>query len=135
MSGIFQNRRTIQRCVAVLFVFTIFGAVVIACDTPVYRYAMYRWQSTPYEVYYFHSDPLDDEAKEIAQRLTELAENLQMPTNVIHTAVNITDDSELRTVPPDVKDMWLKREDTNGSAISDLDTARCEDFHREIDGR
>ena len=25
-----------------------------ACSTPVYRYAMYRWQRAPYEVFYLH---------------------------------------------------------------------------------
>ncbi len=82
-----------------------------ACETPVYRYAMYRWQPAPYEVYFLHNSDPTDAAKKIETRLEELAEGTDNRANIVHLPVNLGEDPELLSVPPDVKQAWLARED------------------------
>jgi hypothetical protein len=77
-----------------------------ACDTPVYRYAMYRWDPAPYEVYYFHSEAITDEAAAVHKAIEEASRDEQQPANVILIKVNLTDDPELKRVPRDVREAW-----------------------------
>ncbi len=82
-----------------------------ACDTPVYRYAMYRWQPAPYEIYYFYdetSGPIDNPVHQIVNKYVD---DEQQPANLVSLPVDLSKDKELKSVPPDVKQAWLKRED------------------------
>jgi hypothetical protein len=81
-----------------------------ACDTPVYRYAMYRWQPAPYEIYYFHEDAIAAEAAQLNQRIEAAAASEQTPANLMILPVSLKDDPELKRVPPDVKKAWLAQE-------------------------
>ncbi len=85
--------------------------VANACDTPVYRYAMYRWFPAPYEVYYFHRDQLDQSAQVIQARIDKFAELEEVPANMVFLPVDLNKDKELRSVPPDVKEAWLKQDE------------------------
>ena len=84
---------------------------VIACDTPVYRYAMYRWQPAPYEVYFFHREPAAGEDKKIEEMIKSLPRHKDAPANVVYLPVNLNDDAELVGVPPDVKQAWQAEKD------------------------
>ena len=42
------------------------------CDTPVYRYAMYRWDPAPYEIYYFHSEAIAEPAAALHKVIDEV---------------------------------------------------------------
>ena len=58
------------------------AGLVLACDTPVYRYAMYRWEPAPYEVYFFHDKPMDEQAAQV-QKLVEAASRAEKnPANL-----------------------------------------------------
>lgn len=88
---------------------------VPACDTPVYRYAMYRWTPTPYEVYYFHEDFFQEEKyneKDTASHkaIERLSADPERPANIVLIPVNLFADRDLRGVPPDVRKMWQKQE-------------------------
>jgi len=89
----------------------VFTCVAIACETPVYRYAMYRWQPAPYEVYFFHDQPATEQDQRVQELLTEFERGGDSRANVAHIPVNISEDPELASVPPDVKKAWLDRED------------------------
>jgi len=86
-------------------------SVAMACETPVYRYAMYRWQPAPYEVYFFHDQPASEQDQRVQKMLTEFERGSDARANVACIPVNIAEDSELTSVPPDVKKAWLERED------------------------
>lgn len=81
-----------------------------ACDTPVYRYAMYRWPPAPYEVYYFHDQPANDADQRVGELLSKYWDDRENPANVVYVPVNVVEDKELKRVPPDVKQAFLSRE-------------------------
>ena len=87
------------------------STVSTACDTPVYRYAMYRWQPTPYEVYYFHMESARDEDEQTHAALKKAIEASGARANVVLLPVDLKEDKELIGVPPDVKKAWLARKD------------------------
>ncbi|MDA1052474.1 MAG: hypothetical protein O3C40_18615 [Planctomycetota bacterium] len=86
-------------------------SIATACETPVYRYAMYRWQPAPYEVYFFHDQPANEQDQRVQEMLTEYERGDDARANVACIPVNIAEDPELTSVPPDVKKAWLERED------------------------
>lgn len=89
------------------------AAGAAACDTPVYRYAMYRWLPTPYEIYHFYDgeENRGDSFKAIELAITKLRDDETSPANVDLFAVDLKEDSELKTVPPDVRRTWLAKKD------------------------
>ncbi len=81
----------------------------VACDTPVYRYAMYRWMPAPYELYYFCDGPLDEAGAQLRARVQETVGASGPTTNLKFIPVDLQQDRELATIPPDVKEAWAKR--------------------------
>lgn len=79
-----------------------------ACETPVYRYAMYRWQPTPYEVYFLHRGEPGPEHQAVRSRIEELADGSENRANVAYLPVNLDEDPDLLSVPPDVKQAWTE---------------------------
>jgi len=92
---------------------TICGLVILqACETPVYRYAMYRWNPAPYEIYYFHNEPLSGETEEFHTKIKELVK-LQTDKPVLNATlipVDLAKDPELKQVLPDIKELWTKHQ-------------------------
>ena len=82
-----------------------------ACSTPVFRYAMYRWEPAPYEVYYFHRGPLDEQVAEQHQWLKAVARSEERPANLFVLAVDLEEDPELGSVPGDIRQRWQSLED------------------------
>lgn len=78
-----------------------------ACDTPVYRYAMYKWQPTPYEVYFFHDGTAESAGEEFAAKIAELNRSETSRTNVVYLPVDLSKDPYLRGVPTDVTQAFL----------------------------
>ncbi|MCU0873133.1 MAG: hypothetical protein MUE50_12410 [Pirellulaceae bacterium] len=87
------------------------AGLALACDTPVYRYAMYRWEPAPYEVYYFHDKPLDEQASQVQKLVEAAAQSEEKPANLFFVAVSLTDDPELKKIPPDVRKVWQDQQD------------------------
>lgn len=96
-------------CAAALIV-TAWPAAAAACDTPVYRYAMYRWQPTPYEVYHFHSGEMDGKFKTLQEKLAAARDQDIAPANVEVFPVDLAEDAELKTIPRDVRQLWQKKD-------------------------
>ena len=95
----------------IAFLIAISFGVVMACETPVYRYAMYRWQPTPYEVYFFHDHPVGPADQQVADRLAEYADAEGNRANVAYIPIDLAGDPELNSVPKDVREAWEQRED------------------------
>ncbi|MEQ8787584.1 MAG: hypothetical protein RIC55_14870 [Pirellulaceae bacterium] len=87
-----------------------FATLASACDTPVYRYAMYRWEPTPYELYYFHRGTPTAEAAAIQETVDQASQDKAARANVVYLPVNLDEDEELINVPIDVKQAWLALE-------------------------
>jgi hypothetical protein len=87
------------------------AGLALACDTPVYRYAMYRWEPAPYEIYYFHDKPLDDQATQVQKLVEAASRSEEKPANLFFVAVSLTDDPELKKIPPDVRKAWQDQPD------------------------
>ena len=85
-------------------------ATADACETPVYRYAMYRWQPAPYEVYFFHEDQPNAEQEALTQVLDQAGRSVDHPANLIYTDVDLGVDPQLHGIPPDVKQAWTNRD-------------------------
>jgi hypothetical protein len=82
-----------------------------ACETPVYRYAMYRWQPAPYEIYFFHKGDRGGAGSELEDRINEVSEGSDNRANVVFLPINLADDPDLLSVPPDIKQGWLTQEE------------------------
>lgn len=115
-----QSARSKRSWFGLLLAFGLFcGAPVIAlwaCDTPVYRYAMYRWEPAPYEIYYFHAQPVSPAATALHEQIEELRDGQFVRANLYLQVVNSQDDGDLKNLPPDVREAWLAREEKPDSA-------------------
>lgn len=77
--------------------------VAWACDTPVYRYAMYQWPPAPYELYVFHEKPLADADRQVWDAIDGLSADPRTGANLAMLDVDIAADPEMRIVPPFIK--------------------------------
>ena len=75
------------------------------CETPVYRYAMYRWAPAAYVVYFFHDQTIGPLDRLVAERLSKARQSDEQ-ANVMHLPVNVTSDAELANLPPEVREIW-----------------------------
>jgi hypothetical protein len=82
-----------------------------ACDTPVYRYALYRWEPAPYEVFCFHRGDLDQGGARL-QALVEAAQrSTEKPANIGWLSIDLAKDPDLKTVPAPVREAWQAQKD------------------------
>jgi hypothetical protein len=106
-----RRGRTLLAVLTLTLLPLIAATVGLACDTPVYRYAMYRWFPAPYEVYYFYRGEIDAQGEKIKNAIDAAGERQEAPTNIVFLPVDLDKDKELTGVPPDVKEAWEKQED------------------------
>jgi len=88
----------------------IFAVAAWACDTPVYRYAMYRWTPMAYEAYYFHRGPVSPEAQAVHAVLAERDKDGLAP-NFSVTPVDLDRKDALETLPDAVRKTWQALKD------------------------
>ncbi|MCO6459673.1 MAG: hypothetical protein J5I93_30540 [Pirellulaceae bacterium] len=104
----------IERTIATLLA-TLLGLAMLlpagaaACETPVYRYAMYRWQPAPYEVYFLRTEAASERQRMLQQQLTEWSRDKLLPANVLAFDVDLAEPEALERVPADVKSKWLEQ--------------------------
>ena len=107
------RRRLIARarvCFASCLAMGILTAAAWACDTPVYRYAMYRWTPMAYEAYYFHRGPVSPEAQAVHAVLAERDKDGVAP-NFSVTPVDLDRKDALEGLPDAVRKTWQDLED------------------------
>ena len=78
---------------------------VAACDTPVYRYAMYRWQPAPYEVYFFF-DEEPAEARAAAHDVLRELPYQDDSANVAVLDIDLRDEAALKRLPTPIQQAW-----------------------------
>lgn len=103
-------RKAVASATALLLMLVV-ASVARCCDTPVYRYAMYRWFPAPYEVYCFHKGDLGTAGEEMKSAVSTAAESAEAPSNIVFVPVDLEEDKELAGVPPDVKEAWQAEEE------------------------
>lgn len=101
-----RARCAIVGCAAVFLMCIGPKATLRACDTPVYRYAMYRWEPTPYEVYHFHRGEVGAAFTAASDEIFNANSDQVSPANVAVYPVSLDDDPELKTIPRDVRRLW-----------------------------
>jgi hypothetical protein len=71
------------------------GSRAVACNTPVYRYAMYNWPPSPYQVFFLQRGAMSKDDEALHKKLGELAQEGAAAANV---AMEVVD---LEKQPPD----------------------------------
>ena len=102
--------RVLASVVAVVFL----TATAAACDAPVYRYAMYNWKTTPYQVFYFHDSAEKDGGtkktdSEAVNRLLRELSTSEEPVNVNLVEVDTRDGESVARLPEQVRAAWKRR--------------------------
>ena len=72
-----------------------------ACDVPVFRYALERWEADAYLVWVFHRGPLTGDANEALQHLIRRGADRQVNTNVFARAVDLD-----KPMDPAIAALW-----------------------------
>ncbi len=80
---------------------------LVACDTPVYRYAMYRWAPNPYRLVILENQPMDVAQHPLLQAIDRLATDREAPANLDYQIANLQRDSELTGLPDALRQAWL----------------------------
>jgi len=62
-------------------------------------------------VYYFHEEPIDEKATKIQKMVEAVEQSEEKPGNLIFISVDLKKDTELKTVPPYVKEDWLAQKE------------------------
>ena len=82
-----------------------------ACDTPVYRYALYRWTPTPYILCRIHEGPeADPSVATVREVVEQAADDPSLPANIVWVDVDARDSEQLQTLPDFVRQRWEQRD-------------------------
>ena len=79
-----------------------------ACDTPVYRYAMYNWSPAPYQVFYLHAGQPVGGDRDVNQELSRKGPSAAV-ANVAFFSVDTAAKEEFGQLPDPVKAAWKSR--------------------------
>jgi hypothetical protein len=66
-----------------------------ACQVPVFRYALERWEPVPYKAVVFHRGTLNDKDRRVVDLLGKAAEDPKQPANIEVQAVDLAGDCPL----------------------------------------
>jgi hypothetical protein len=91
---------------------TLAGIDAHACNTPVYRYAMYNWPPAPYRVYWIGEGPAaekDERAQQLRQA-TETNETKKEAANLEVIDVDASQAKQLDGLPEPVQAAWQARD-------------------------
>lgn len=93
-----------------------FATVASACETPVFRYAMYKWAPAPYEIYYFYGDAPTPAGEAVQKKVDALANQLGENANVVFTAIgdDEIENTEGKIAPADVLRGYEARKEKGG---------------------
>jgi hypothetical protein len=88
-----MNRRAVSALIVSVLGLALFGPEspqLDACNVPVFRYALERWKSEPYELFLFHRGSLTPENQAIADALRQYLEGAASTTNATLAFVDLT---------------------------------------------
>jgi hypothetical protein len=81
----------------------LWSGAALACNVPVFRYALERWEADPYQIIVFHREPLTAEQEALLSSLENGGQDRL--ANLVITEVNLTQD-----VPPSWHRLWNAQE-------------------------
>ncbi len=84
---------------------TFLASTAFACNTPVYRYAMYNWGTSPHLAFLFHAGPIAGKNAEIGAILDDLVRR-SPPPNLVYRVIDVEDEEVLNRLDPDVRRFW-----------------------------
>ncbi len=103
MKRISRIRSAVLCAAATVLIVPTLAPPATACNTPVFRYAMYNWPTAPYYVFYFHHGQIADEDKAINKKIDAL-QTADTPTNVVLEAVDLSKEDALERFPKVVQE-------------------------------
>ncbi|NLX98312.1 MAG: hypothetical protein GXY83_19310 [Rhodopirellula sp.] len=108
MSQHFVGPKAVATFIARGFVVAILGfagtqPTIRACTTPVYRYAMYNWASSPFVVCYLHRGEPDAKDEPVHKMLREASKNESATANVVLEPIDL-DQWKPEKLPPPVRE-------------------------------
>ncbi len=77
-----------------------------ACDTPVYRYAMYNWPPAPYVVVHFHDGPIAEEDEAVHELLRSASRDEADAANVMLQTLDVSEAEQMQQLPEVVAEAW-----------------------------
>lgn len=81
------------------------ASVAPACNTPVYRYAMYNWAPAPFFVFYLHHGETPAQDEKVNELIAALAQGGPAVANVVLEPIDVSA-GELDKLPQPVKEAW-----------------------------
>ena len=78
----------------ILFVFASFSAVALACNVPVFRYALERWAADPYEIVVLHEGDMEPTQVEQLTRLREASRQVSGNLNCLVKAHDVQEGND-----------------------------------------
>jgi hypothetical protein len=75
------------------------GTSASACNTPVYRYAMYNWRVSPYPIFYLYNGEEPEEDKKTNKLIEELSTSEAEIANVVLEKIDVSDAEKLDKLP------------------------------------
>jgi hypothetical protein len=81
----------------------------VACNTPVYRYAMDNWAPAPFEVYYFYREKIAKEDEAVHRMLKDLAGGGPVMANLALVTIDVSKPRQLDPLPAPVKESWKSK--------------------------
>ena len=79
---------------------------VVACNTPVFRYAMYNWQTAPYIVFYFYEGEIPESDQAIHKTMSKLTEEWPPQANIRLEPIDVSEPKNLEILPDFVVEAW-----------------------------
>ncbi len=108
---------------------------VLACNTPVYRYAMYNWQTAPYIVFYFYEGEISEADQAVQKGFQKLTEEFPPQANVRFEPIDVADAKKMETLPEFVVEAWKAYEGGKKPAYLVFSPFRAHIYSGQLDAQ
>lgn len=112
---------------------TVWSSAVQACNTPVYRYAMYNWQTAPYIVFYFYEGEIPEVDLAVHNTIEKLTEEWPPEANVQIEPIEVSDEKKMEMLPEFVIEEWKSYEDGKTPTYVVFSPFRAHVYSGELD--
>lgn len=114
-----RSNNLFMRLLLVVFSVVAFVLPTLACDTPVYRYAMYKWTPAPYAIFHLHSGEPSDSFQSLQATIEKLGDfDAPIDTNLVVVDIDTSDKNLL--LPRAVQEAWDARPEGAADVVSYL---------------
>lgn len=95
--------RTIRAVAVAAVMLCLNTATATACDTPVFRYAMYSWPAGNYHVVYLYEKQIARPDEAVLDALRNVAADANRPANVVPHAFDLADEAAKAELPSSIR--------------------------------